>query len=52
MAGFILTLVMDAWEHAFLLDYQPSERGRYIEALFSSVDWDAVERRLPSGTAA
>jgi superoxide dismutase, Fe-Mn family len=38
--------VMDVWEHAFLLDYKPAERGKYIEAFFSNVDWEAVHRRL------
>ena len=46
VAGFIPVLVMDAWEHAFILDYQPSERGAYIEAFFSNVDWKAVDERL------
>jgi Fe-Mn family superoxide dismutase len=36
---------MDAWEHAFLLDYKPSERGKYIEAFFSNVNWDEVAER-------
>jgi Fe-Mn family superoxide dismutase len=46
VAGFTPLLVMDVWEHAFLLDYKPSERGKYIEAFFSNIDWTAVERRL------
>jgi Fe-Mn family superoxide dismutase len=32
-------LVMDVWEHAFILDYKPAERGKYIEAFFSNIDW-------------
>jgi Fe-Mn family superoxide dismutase len=48
VAGFIPLLVMDVWEHAFLLDYQPAERPKYIEAFLSNVDWDAVERRMAS----
>jgi Fe-Mn family superoxide dismutase len=40
---------MDVWEHAFLLDYKPAERGKYIEAFFANVDWDAVEARLETG---
>lgn len=36
----------NVWEHAFLLDYQPAERQKYIAAFFSNVDWSAVERRL------
>src|SRR5437867_10358979 len=45
-SGFKPILVMDVWEHAFLLDYKPSERSKYIEAFFSNIDWDAAERRL------
>jgi len=46
VAGFQPILVMDVWEHAFLLDYKPSERPKYIEAFFSNIDWAAVEARL------
>jgi superoxide dismutase len=33
VTGFIPILVMDVWEHAYLLDYKPAERSKYIEAL-------------------
>jgi Fe-Mn family superoxide dismutase len=46
VAGFKPILVMDVWEHAFLLDYKPAERSKYIEAFFSNVDWATVESRL------
>jgi superoxide dismutase, Fe-Mn family len=46
VAGFTPVLVMDVWEHAYLLDFQPAERLKYIEAFFANVNWDAVERRL------
>ena len=46
VTGFVPLLVMDVWEHAFLLDYPPSERGQYIDAFFANVDWAAVEKRL------
>lgn len=45
-AGFAPILVMDAWEHAFLLDYKPAERPKYIEAFFTNIDWNAVEQRI------
>ncbi len=44
-AGYCPILVMDAWEHAFLLDYKPSERGKYIEAFFSNINWEEVSER-------
>jgi Fe-Mn family superoxide dismutase len=40
-------LVMDVWEHAYLLDYKPADRPKYIEAFFSNIDWEVVESRLP-----
>ena len=46
VAGFVPVLVMDVWEHAFLLDYKPAERPKYIDAFFSNINWDAVETRL------
>jgi Fe-Mn family superoxide dismutase len=48
VAGFKPILVMDLWEHAYLLDYKPAERTRYIEAFFSNTDWQTVESRLLS----
>lgn len=46
VAGFNPMLVMDVWEHAYLLDYKPTDRPKYIEAFLSNVDWAAVEERL------
>jgi superoxide dismutase, Fe-Mn family len=46
VAGFVPILVMDVWEHAFLLDYKPAERPKYIEAFFSNIAWGTVEDRL------
>jgi Fe-Mn family superoxide dismutase len=46
VSGFVPVLVMDVWEHAFLLDYKPAERPKYIEAFFSNIDWAACESRL------
>ena len=46
VTGFTPILVMDAWEHAFILDYAPADRPKYIEAFFSNIDWSAVQSRL------
>jgi Fe-Mn family superoxide dismutase len=46
VAGFRPVLVMDVWEHAFLLDYKPAERPKYIEAFFSNIDWKVADERL------
>jgi len=46
VAGFNPILVMDVWEHAFLLDYKPTERPKYIEAFFSNIGWSVLDARL------
>lgn len=38
IAGFIRALVMDVWEHVYLLDYKPAKRASYIEAFFTNID--------------
>lgn len=45
MPGFQILLSMDVWEHAFLLDYLPTERGKYIEAFVKNTNWEVVEER-------
>lgn len=51
LAGAVPILVMDVWEHAFMFDYKPAERGKYIEAFFSNVDWAKVEQRMKGPAA-
>jgi superoxide dismutase, Fe-Mn family len=51
VSGFNPVLVMDVWEHAFILDYKPADRPKYIEAFFSNIDWAAVEGRLQAEAA-
>ena len=46
VAGYTPILIMDVWEHAFIKDYAPADRPKYIEAFFSNIDWDAVSGRL------
>jgi superoxide dismutase, Fe-Mn family len=47
LAGFVPIVVLDVWEHAFIKDYKPSERAKYVEAFFANLDWKACEARLP-----
>ena len=51
VSGFTPVLVMDVWEHAFILDFKPADRPKYIEAFFSNIDWAAVEKRLKADAA-
>lgn len=44
-AGCNLILIMDVFEHAFMLDYG-LKRADYIEAFFHNINWVAAEKRL------
>ncbi len=46
IAGYRPILVMDAWEHAFVPAYKPTERAKYVEGILQDIDWEAVEKRL------
>lgn len=50
-SGFKPIVVMDVWEHAFLLDYKPAERDKYIDAFFANVDWNRIDANLASEAA-
>ncbi|GAC1536331.1 MAG: Fe-Mn family superoxide dismutase [Candidatus Velthaea sp.] len=51
IAGFNPIVVMDAWEHAFLLDYKPAERPKYIESFFANINWETVASRIKPAQA-
>jgi len=44
-AGCIPILVLDVFEHAFMIDYG-LKRADYIESFFNNINWGAVEARL------
>lgn len=39
-------LTLDMWEHAYLLDYLPSEKKKYIEDFFENLNWKAIEENF------
>lgn len=45
-AGFAPILVMDVWEHAYMVDHGADGRATYIEAFLKNVDWPKAESIL------
>ena len=45
LAGCTPVLIMDVFEHAFMIDYG-LKRADYIAAFFKNIAWDAAEARL------
>lgn len=44
LAGTVPLLVMDVFEHAYMLDYG-LKKAEYINAFFKAIAWDTVEER-------
>jgi Fe-Mn family superoxide dismutase len=40
-----VVLAIDLWEHAYLLDFAPSQRSSYFKLVWNSIAWDTVEQR-------
>lgn len=49
LTGASRLLIMDVFEHAFMIDYG-LKRADYIEAFFRAIDWKAVNNRFDSHT--
>ena len=47
-AGCNPIVVMDVWEHAWIKDFKPAEREKYVEAFFANLDWTVCESRIPA----
>ena len=45
LVGSTPLLVMDVFEHAFMIDYG-LKRADYVEAFFEKIDWEAVNQRF------
>jgi len=44
-ANLVPILVLDVYEHAYMIDYG-IDRGKYLDAFMSNLDWDVVAKRL------
>ena len=39
-------ICLDMWEHAYLFDYTPGDKKKYIEAFFDNLNWSVIERNF------
>jgi len=52
LAGLPIIIAMDMWEHAYMVDYTPQEKSKYIEAFLSNVRWGVPEKRFENSSTA
>lgn len=46
IAGYKPILVMDVWEHAYMVDHKAGGRGTYIDAFLQNIDWEVIQARF------
>ena len=46
LADLQIVLALDMWEHSYMRDYLPSDKGGYIDAFFKNLNWEVVAARL------
>ena len=51
IAGYKPLLVMDVWEHAYMVDHSASGRGAYIDAFLQNINWEVVQKRFDQVSA-
>ncbi len=51
LSGLPIILAMDMWEHAFMVDYLPNEKGKYIDAFLSNINWSFAEKKFNYSTS-
>ena len=51
LAGVDIVLTIDMWEHAFMVDYLPSEKAQHVDAFFKNLDWKMVAERFDAATS-
>ncbi len=44
--GLPLVLGLDVWEHAFIMDYAPADKKKYVEAFFENLNWSVIEENF------
>jgi Fe-Mn family superoxide dismutase len=44
--GLTTILALDMWEHAYMVDYVPAEKSKYVDAFFKNLNGDVLSGRL------
>ena len=46
LADAHIVLALDMWEHSYMRDYLPAQKGEYIDAFFRNLNWEVVASRV------
>ncbi|MEK7120917.1 MAG: Fe-Mn family superoxide dismutase [Patescibacteria group bacterium] len=48
LAGLSIVLVVDVWEHAYMVDYLPSDKKKYVGNYLKNINWNIVSKNFES----
>ncbi len=51
LTGLSPIVALDVWEHAYLKDYEPADKGKYISAYLDAVNWETVNTWFEKASA-
>lgn len=51
LSGLPIILAVDMWEHAYMVDYVPAQKGDYVSAFLDNVNWTIIEERFEKAAA-
>lgn len=46
LATLPIIIAMDMWEHAFMVDYVPAQKGDYVSTFLSNLQWPTLDARF------
>jgi superoxide dismutase, Fe-Mn family len=47
LSGLPVILAVDLWEHAYMVDFLPADKMRYIDAFLANLNWPVADTRMP-----
>ena len=46
LTGLTPVLMLDMWEHSYVMDYAPSGKKQYVEDFFANLNWEVIEENF------
>ena len=46
MVSYPILFALDMWEHAYMVDMSPQDKGLYVEDYLSATNWEVVAKRF------
>ena len=43
-------VALDMWEHAYMVDYLPGDKAKYIDAYLAALNWNSIAARFDAAT--